>query len=464
MTSLIDLWKDNRTQLGRVKTAGAGEILPTWHVGQAQPHANDIALYATDGYSQNSLMYSCIKEKATSFAPLKPQIERIDGGIVKRHRVLSLMEQPNYYQDGAEFTETMATQYEVAGNVYIEKVRQSSNLALRRERVGWPVQELSLIRPDYITIAPGSRREEDVFVVTVGGTERRRIARADMIHIHEPNLINDYYGLSKIALLVREASIDLSMNDMNLAFFRNAGVPFGLLYVKGRQTEDQSRETKSRFAQAFNGFKKFWSLLILNMDEAKYEQLALAQSDMEMKLTRDQVESRICSVFGVPPVIVGAVVGQGDGSSFTYEASEHAFWAETMVPFCMRFARAFTMHLLSEFALVADSGAKLTYDFTAVRALQEDRSRKLREVTRLINAGWVINDALVSCGLPAIEGGDIRVLNGNQLLLDREHNILFTAPQAAGNNAPNADNPLEGAARLGGIMDEIEEILETKGR
>lgn len=449
MATLLDTWKSNRTQLGQYQKASAGELIPTWQQGQAQLPPNDLLSFATHGYSKDGLIYSCIKEKATSFAPLMPLIERADGTHIKRHRVLDLLGKPNYYQEGTEFAEVMATQYEAAGNVYIQKVRNSSDEGLRRERQGWPIQELSLIRPDYVSIEPGSTRESDVFVVTIGGTVRQRLRRADVLHIHEPNLINDFYGLSKIALITREASTDLEMSDFELAFFRNAGVPMGLLYVKGRYTEDQTRETKSRFKASFNGAKKWWDLLVLNSDEAKYEQLAIDQSHMEMKSTRDHIETRICSVFGVPPVIVGARVAMaGGGTMFTYEDAEHSFWAETMVPFATRFARAFTQHLLDEFALIADTGAKITYDFTSVRALQEDRSRKLREVVRLvITGGFTVDGALVAVGLPATGTGDFYIRNANQVVVS-ESGEITPMQETPAVNTPNENNPLEGAAGL----------------
>lgn len=450
MVSPLETWASGRRELARASNA-AGELLPTWQVGHVQPYPDDVWGFAKDGYSQSSVIYACVKEKATSFAPLQPVVERVSGQVIKRHRVLDLLNRPNSYQDGAEFGEVMATHFDVAGNVYIEKVRQSANRALRRERRDWPVQELSLIRPDYVTIQPGSTRDEDLFVVTIGGQVRRRIARADMIHIRQPNLINDFYGLSPIALIAREASTDLSASDQELAFFRNAGVPFGLLYVKGRKTQDQIDETKSRFRQAFSGFKRWFDLLVLNMDESKYEQLASKQTDMGTGPMRDRIEARISSTYGVPPVIVGllgAVIQNPD-----LEAAEHQFWAETMVPFAGRFARSFTQHLLSEFALVADAGAKITYDFTSVRALQEDRSRKLREVVRMINTGaFTVNQALTTNGLPAVEGGDFYLRTGNQveMRIAADGTPEFITPPAGGNGTqqPNPANPLEGAAAI----------------
>ena len=119
-----------------------------------------------------------------------------------------------------------------------------------------------------------------------------------------------------------------------------------------------------------------------------------------------------------------------------------------MVPFTLRFARAYTAHLLPEFALIADSGAKITYDFTSVRALQEDRSRKLREVVRLvITGGFTVNQALTTVGLPALDNADFYVRNGNHVVVSLDGEITpMTEPKDTSEQTPNENNPLEGAA------------------
>jgi HK97 family phage portal protein len=437
-----------RSQRGRAK--GAGELIPTWNVGMPQPHPNNLELFAREGYSKNSLIYACIREIASSFATLNPVLIRANDQRVKRHRMLDLIENPNTYQDRFAFFDVLTTQFEAAGNVYIEKVRRSTNDQRRRDFTGYPVQELQLIRPDYVMIQPGSQRAADVFVVTIGGQERRRLARADVIHIHDPNLINDFYGLSKIALLTREGSIDLEMSDFELSFFRNAGVPMGLLNVKGRNlTQDQVKEVKSKFREAYNGVRHWFDLLVLNSDEASFTQLGLPPNQMEGDATRFHVESRICAVFGVPPVIVGARLAYQSAASLNYEQAQFQFWSETIVPLARTIGGAFERFLLPEFALIADTGARFTYDFTEVRALQEDRSRKLREVVRLVlTGGFTINEALTIVGLPATATGDFYIRQGNHVVvtMDGEITPMTESPE----QSPAAANPLEGAAALSG--------------
>lgn len=446
MDDVVASWRRGRVRF--TQGENASEYLPTWQVGQEQGNPNDVRRYATEGYSKNSLIYSCIKEKATSFASLAPVVQRRDGTMVRDHRVVKLLTKPNTYQDGRTFAETAKTQFEAAGNCYIEMREQSADAQRRSDFATFPIQELHLIRPDYVTIEPGATRAQDVFRVTVEGRVQRRIPRSRMIHVAEPNLINDFYGLPKIALLTREGDVDLSMSDFELSFYRNAGVPMGLMKLKGNRSEDERKEVKDRFRKAYNGFRHWFDLLVLNADVAEYQQLGLPQNQMESNETRFHVESRICSVFGVPGVIVGARFAlSGGGTTTTYEDAEHSFWAETMVPDSLRFAGAYTMQLLPLFATTRDVDAELTYDFTVVRALQEDRSRKMREVTRLVLTGaFTVNQALTLNGLPAIPDGDFYIRNGNQVIALADGTLVPMAPSSQ--EGKNPDNPLEGSALL----------------
>lgn len=445
----VQAWTDGR---GLPRNAGAGELIPTWQRGLEAVNPYDIPRYLVDGYAKNSLIYSCITEKATSFAPLLAQLVRPGqaSAPIRDHRMIQLLDDPNVEQDSVEFQEQIATYFDAAGNVYVHKVRVSADAARRERFAGFPVQELQAIRPDYVRIVPGANRALDIFEVVIEGRVRDRIPRRDIIHIHEPKITNDFYGMPKLATLVREGSIDLQMSDFELAFFRNAGVPMGLLNVKGRMKQGEADEVKTKFRQAYNGVKRWFDLLVLNADEANYQQLGMKQSDMEMEGTRGHVESRICSVFGVPPVIVGARFAMAAGTAEqNREEAQHGFWSETMVPFAQRFASAWTKHLLPEFATTRDRRAYVEYDTTVVRALQEDRSRKLREAVRMVNTGaFTVNQALTIVGLPTIASGDFYVRTGNQVTVDSDGQTIILNPAGSGEEVtlPNPDDPLEGAA------------------
>lgn len=452
---LVEQWKSNRGRLGRGKNQA--EYIPTWSVGQEQARPRDLTKLAKDGYEGNSLIYICMRQRASSFAPLKPQLIRRNGQVVDRHPLIKLLGDPGARGGYVAFQDRLLTHLDAAGDAYIHKVRVSSSAERRNKYRLMPVQELRLIRPDYVTIKPGLTADADAYIVAVNGEKKAEIPARDMVHIQEPSMTNDFYGLSKLEVLWREGAIDLQMSDFELAFFRNAGVPMGLLKVKGSINEDETARIKSKFRAAYNGLRKWFDLLVLNQDTAEYQQMGVNQAEMEMDGTRWHIETRICGVFEIPPLIAGARVAlQNPG--MTYEDAEHAFWAEAMLPVSVLIAGAWQTQLLPELAVSADEDAVVTYDFTAVRALQEDKSRKLREVVRLVLTGaFTVNQALALVGLPALPDGDFYIRNGNQVIVGTDGEVVPMAPSAqpAG---PNLDNPLEGAAKLD-TSDVMREVL-----
>lgn len=447
------------TNPGLRAKARAGEVIPSWQVGQDQQNPQDVRNFVEQGYAKNSLIFACVREKATALAPLRVRVllpgEDDSLNEAKGHSMVRLIDSPNTFQSRAEFHELLSTHLDTAGNAYIAKVRLSQNRDRRRQFAGFPVHELQLLRPDYVSIRPGAVREQDVFVVTVEGRIRAELPRADVIHIKTPHPTNDFYGLSPISLLVREGNIDLSMSDFEYAFFQNAGIPAGVLSVKGAFTREQGEDVKSRFAAAYNGVKKWFSLFVVNADVASYNQLGLPQNQMEMDGTRFHVETRICAVFGVPPRLVNARAAMFATTGLNTQAdAQFAFWSETMMPLGERIAAAYHSALLPEFANSADRDAEVGFDYSVVRALQEDRSLKLREATRLfLTGGFTQNQALQSAGLPGLPNGDFYLRNLNQIEVRRLPNgsLEYADPPPTpvrSEPGKNPDNPLEGSALL----------------
>lgn len=389
----------------------AFEYIPTWQKGMEQPQPNDFGKFLDEGY-RHSLIFSCIRERSTSFADLPPRHIRIDrngeGDVVWPSLVTDLLNNPNDTMDGAEFRELLSTHYDAAGNVYIEKVRQSRDPI--RNRVFGSVKELGLIRPDYVEIKPGPTRSDDLFLVKVEGKVVKALPRKDVIHIKEPNPGNDFYGLSKIAVIAWEADLDTRLTEYDVSFFRNAGVPMGILITKTRQSADEVQQTKGAFRRAFQGLKKWFELLVISADEAEYKPLGGLPKDMEMHDTRNFAESRICSVFGVPPIIVGVNVGLERSTYSNYEQAQQSFWSETMIPYTRTIASALTRELLPEFATTQDRGAFIVFDTSGVKALQEDnKDRYLAAAELFKTGGWTVNEALMSLSLPSLDNGDFYV-------------------------------------------------------
>lgn len=380
-------------------------LTPTWQIGQAQNN-DRVANFIEHGYAENSLIYACVQRIATDFSALPPQHLRktsVGTEVVPSSPIIDLLNNPSETMDGIEFREALMVHHRVGGNVYIQKVRGR----------GRAVIGLELLRPDYVRIIPGARRADDVFEVRIGGRVVAQLPRADVIHIKTPNPSNDFYGLSPIALLVREGTIDLHMSDFELAFYRNAGVPFGLLKTKTRLSPQGVTDAASAFRRAFNGLRNWFNLIVIAADEAEYQQLGIAQSDMEMSSTRLQAESRITAVYGIPPVLVGARVGLENSPWSNTEFAWRFYWANTMTALSRAIASALNRELVPEFATSA--GQSIAFDLSGVEALQDDNVAKLGAVAQLYGTGgWTQNEAMRLVGFDPMPGGDFYVRNISQ--------------------------------------------------
>lgn len=409
----------------RLNRKQASQLIPTWQLGTEQNPDDDLKNFASDGYRGNSLIFSCITEIAGAFAQLPPVTrETRDGEIIPDAPVTQLLNNPSPSMDGYEFQTTMATHKKASGNVYIEKVRElapgtPTDFVVARRAM--PVKALGLIRPDYVKIIPGPRRADDEFAVIIDGTERRRLPRADVIHIQDnPDPLNDFYGVSSIALIITESNLDVQMSKFELAFYQNAGVPYGMLKTSRAMDDDELRETRSRFRRAFQGAKKWFELLIINSSEATYEQLGLPQNQMEQPESREVTESRICAVFHVPPIIVGALVGLKRSTYANYETALLSFWSETMTNEKQSVASALTRELLPEFR--TSPTEVVDYDMGRVKVLQSDNTDKANAVANLVRSGGFSPvQALEVVGLDVPEGVSEELISQNrETVVERE--------------------------------------------
>src|SRR3972149_827906 len=229
------------------------DLLPTWQQNQSLDSGQNLANWIDEGYSKNSLIYACIEEIATSFAELGPQLTIPDAKgeqqTIDQHEVLDLLADPNESMDGYEFLATAMTHHPAAGTVYIHT---------------------------------GQRREDDLFEVSISGQVKARLPRRDVIHWRTRNLTNDFYGLSPIALLLYEGNVDAEMTKFDWAFFRNAGVPMGILKTAKKPTPDEAKELKGAFRRMFGGMKKWFEVMILPAEGADYQQLGRPIKDMEI--------------------------------------------------------------------------------------------------------------------------------------------------------------------------------------
>jgi len=366
-------------------------------VGTASyPDAN-YGNFASEGYGKSEIVHACIRELAISAATPKYHITApsTDGGTVAVENgvLYDLVASPNPHSDWYSFIERLITFLMVAGNAYAIKERGRND----------QVSAIYLLRPDRVAIVPGDYGARG-YVYTVSGVEYSIDVR-DMCHLALPNPSGDIYGLSPLQVLSRTVNLDLNMTDFAKVYFQNAGVPSGLLKVKRRLTSQEEASTiRARWRSQFGGGGNFHRVAILD-DDAEYQAMSNSPKDMALEGLHNLTESRICAVFGVPPILVGANVGLQRSTFSNYREARLAFHSETLEPLVARILRYFNKNLFSEYG----GNETLAVDWSAMRAVLDDAAAASARITALFAGGLVtLNEAREELGFEAVSDGGVR--------------------------------------------------------
>jgi HK97 family phage portal protein len=353
--------------------------------------------FASNGYGKNEIVHACIRELATSAASPRYFVESTDraSGIVEDRNspFAKLIARPNPKQDLYSWLECFITYLQVAGNVYVLKERNRTNTIIA----------LWLLRPDRVAVIP-SDMGVNSYLYTIDGKEYH-IPSEDISHLSLPNPSGDVYGLAPLSVAAKVINLDLAMTDFAKVFFQNAGVPSGLLKIKKRiNSQEEASTIRARWRSTFGGSGNMHRVAILD-DDATYQPMAAAPKDMDLKGLHDLTESRICAVFGVPPILIGANVGLQHATYANYREARMSFHTETVEPLVNRVVRFMNFSLMPEFS----NQLQLSVDYTNILSFLDDRDSQSTRISNLFQAGIVtLNEARELVGQDRVTGGDVR--------------------------------------------------------
>ena len=378
----------------------------------------DVKEFAHEAMNSDSLVYACLRELSTAAAEpayrvLLPTNEQpVEAPIT--NPIVQILERPNDQQDFYQFIDELVINLYVSGNAYIYKIRNGANKVIG----------IKLLRSDRVKIkinASDGRLNYEYEIDSV----RYALNPDDVSQLKFPSMTSDLYGLSPLQPIASIINLDLAQIQYAKFFFQNSGTPSGLLKVKRRlQTPDDAERIRSRWRSSFGG-GNMHKLAVLDED-ATYERLGESLSDMAFPELRDTTESRICMAFGIPPILIGSVVGLDRATYSNYREARQSFFYETMIPLANRIVR-FLNHCLSyEFP----NAGYIEADFNGVQALTEDMNALTDRTTKQWDAGLIsLNEAREALGLDPLDGGEIRRMPLNILELDADQVVPTTLPE-----------------------------------
>ena len=366
-------------------------LAPQWDYGQA---TGSYAGFAAEGFNGNTVVNSAIREIATSTSlpayRLMAEDAAGDAVEITDSEAALLLGDPNEGQAQADFVELLTVYLMVTGNTYVLRERNGSG----------HIVALRLLRPDRIEVKIDRAGMVSAYKYTIDGAAYW-LGADDVVHLKLPNPYDDVYGLSPLQVASRHVNLDTAVSTFLRSYFSNAGVPAGILKVSRRlNSQEEADSARSKWRSSFSGNRGWHGLAVLDED-AEYQQVAPNLKEMDASAMTRVTETRICAVFGVPPILLGLEAGLERSTYSNYEQARSAFWDETISPLVRRIA-AFLQRALEGQA--REPGSQVTADFSQVPAYASDHDAESARVVAQYQAGIVtLNEARGVLGFDPLE-------------------------------------------------------------
>ena len=359
---------------------------------------------------QMTAVYSCVRILAEAIAglPLHLYTYKEDGGKEKAigHPLyLLLHDEPNPEMSSFVFRETLMTHLLLWGNAYAQIIRNGKG----------EVVALYPLMPNRMTVDRDSSGQlfysyqmnnSDAPTMKTGTVI---LKPSDVLHI--PGLgFDGLVGYSPIAMAKNAIGLAIATEEYGAKFLANGATPGGLPeYPATVKDPDRVRESWNK---GFSGSQNAGKVAILE-EGMKYTPISIAPEQAQFLETRKFQINEIARIFRVPPHMVGDL----EKSSFSnIEQQSLEFVKYTLDPWVVRWEQSLARALFTP-----EEKKQYFFKFNVEGLLRGDYQSRMNGYATARQNGWMsandIRELENLDRIPAEEGGDLYLINGNMLPL-----------------------------------------------
>ena len=359
---------------------------------------------------QMTAVYSCVRILAEAVAGLPLNLYRYTGDGGKEKAIghplyLLLHDEPNPEMSSFVFRETLMTHLLLWGNAYAQVIRNGKG----------EVVALYPLMPNKMTVDRDERgqlyysyqRSNDEAPTMKGNTVTLR--PSDVLHI--PGLgFDGLVGYSPIAMAKNAIGMAIACEEYGAKFFANGAAPGGVLEHPGTIKDPQ--RLRENWMSQFGGSANSGKIAVLE-EGLKYTPIGISPEQAQFLETRKFQINEIARIFRVPPHMVGDL----EKSSFSnIEQQSLEFVKYTLEPWVIRWEQSIQRSLLTQ-----EEKATYFVKFNLEGLLRGDYQSRMNGYAIGRQNGWMsandIRELENLDRIPAEEGGDLYLINGNMLPL-----------------------------------------------
>lgn len=330
---------------------------------------------------QNSAVAACVNwiTKAFNEADIVLEARRRDGTYESiNHPVLDLLRSPNPHYTEDHLWSGLLLSYLTAGRAYsyIEYNRGSEPMAL-----------YYLPHFNMKTVAEGG-----AFISYYEYTDDvvKRMDTKEVIHLkYHIDPYNYREGISPLAPVIREIVADNEASNAATALMRNLGAPGISFTPKEQVTMEQKQILKDYIGSRLRGDRR-GELMVFPVD-GQVNTWGFSPEQMALDKVRNVPEERICSVFGISPIVVGLGAGLNISTYSNYQEAREAAYESCMVPLWNSIADQLSGQLLPIYG-INPRKARLRFDCSKIRGLDRSEQEHHDKVREDFTAGLISSE------------------------------------------------------------------------
>ena len=359
---------------------------------------------------QMTAVYSCVRILAEAVAGLPLHVYKYtdNGGKEKaiEHPLYRLLhDEPNPEMSSFVFRETLMTHLLLWGNAYAQVIRNGKG----------EVVALYPLMPNRMSVDRDS--EGRLYYTYYRGDDEAiknrehavTLQPRDVLHI--PGLgFDGLVGYSPIAMAKNAIGMAIACEEFGAKFFANGAAPSGVLEHPG--TIKDPSKVREAWQTQFGGSSNSGKVAVLE-EGMKYTPISISPEQAQFLETRKFQINEIARIFRVPPHMVGDL----EKSSFSnIEQQSLEFVKYTLDPWVIRWEQSIHRALLSH-----DEKNIYFVKFNLEGLLRGDYQSRMNGYAIGRQNGWMsandIRELENLDRIPAEEGGDLYLINGNMLPL-----------------------------------------------
>lgn len=357
---------------------------------------------------QMTAVYSCVRILSEAVAGLPLHFYRYteDGGKEKAidHPLYSLLhDEPNPEMTSFVFRETLMTHLLLWGNAYAQIIRNGKN----------EIIALYPLMPNKMDVSRD--KSGQLYYTYVTQPEEAHTIKGTVVYLnpsevlHIPGLgFDGLVGYSPIAMAKNAIGMAIACEEYGAKFFANGAAPGGVLEHPGTIKDPQ--RVRESWQSTFGGSGNSNKIAVLE-EGMKYTPIGISPEQAQFLETRKFQINEIARIFRVPPHMVGDL----EKSSFSnIEQQSLEFVKYTLDPWIVRWEQSIRRALLTP-----EEKKKYFVKFNLEGLLRGDYQSRMNGYAIGRQNGWMsandIRELENQDRIPAEEGGDLYLVNGNML-------------------------------------------------